>query len=40
MDMSLLLLEFMTLVFLLASGFGLSRVPLWLQAALKKGRAQ
>lgn len=39
MDMSLLLLELMTLLLMLAAGFGFSRLPLWLQAVAKSGRA-
>jgi hypothetical protein len=37
MDMSLLLLELMTLLLLLGSGVGLSRLPLWLAQRLASG---
>lgn len=39
MDISLLLLELMTVLLLLGSGFGLSRLPLWLQKAANSGRS-
>jgi|GEM_PF-5625476 len=38
MDISLLLLELMTVLLLLASGIGLSRLPLWLGQMVKTGR--
>jgi hypothetical protein len=38
MDMSLLLLELMTLLLLLASGFGVSKLPVWLNATTRQGR--
>ncbi|WP_276317428.1 hypothetical protein [Rheinheimera riviphila] len=38
MDISLLLLELMTVLLLLASGVGLSRLPLWLQRVSSSGR--
>lgn len=40
MDISLLLLELMTVVLLLASGVGLSQLPLWWQRMTNNGRNQ
>lgn len=40
MDMSLLLLELMTMLLLLASGIGVSKLPVWWQAVRKNRRAQ